>query len=147
MLPPIRKSRSKQLHGSSQGWRTIGDKTHYFRSSWEVNYALYLQWLKKTNLIADWEYEPKEFWFEGIKRGCVTYKPDFRILRPTGEHYWVEVKGYMDAKSKTKLKRFKRYFPDEELFVIDKAWFAKNRNLPVFDRDWENIHTAGKNYV
>jgi hypothetical protein len=26
---------------------------------------------------------------------------------------WMEVKGYLDDKSKIKLKRFKRYYPDE----------------------------------
>lgn len=81
------------------------------------------------SFILDWEHEPKTFWFEGIKRGCVSYLPDFRILRPNGEHYWVEVKGYLDSKSKTKLKRFKRYFPEEELLLITKEWFNRNQSI------------------
>ena len=92
-----------------------------------MRFAFYLQLLKRAEEILDWEYEPHTFWFEGIKRGCVSYKPDFRIFKKDGKHYWVEVKGYMDAKSKTKIKRFAKYFPEEELRIIDKSWFSKNK--------------------
>jgi hypothetical protein len=100
------------------GWHEIGDKRIYLRSSWEVSYAQHLEALKTQGYIMDWRYEPKTFWFESIKRGVRSYKPDFQVIRPGGDHYWVEIKGHMDSKSLTKIKRFRKYYPDEELIVI-----------------------------
>ena len=84
----------------------------------------YLQYLKEKGQIVDWEHEPHTFWFEGIRRGCVSYKPDYRVTRRDGSHYWIEVKGFMDAKSRTKIRRFAKYFPSEKLEVIDTNRFA-----------------------
>lgn len=111
---------------SSAAWRTIGGKKKYFRSLWEANYCRYLQMLKEQGRIEEWEHEPKTFWFEGIKRGCVSYKPDFCVTMSCGQVQWHEVKGYMDAKSKTKINRFIKYFPNEIIRVFDSAWFKKN---------------------
>lgn len=120
------------------GWRTIADRRIYFRSRWEANYARYLQWLKALNEIDDWEHEPKKFWFEKIKSGTRCYTPDFCVKRLDKSHYWVEVKGYMDPKSFTKLKRFKKYYPKEELILVERPWFAKNRDgLSIVIEDWE----------
>jgi len=112
-----------------QGYRHVGDRNIYFRSNWEYRYALYLQFLKEQGVIQEWEHEPKTFWFELIKRGVRSYLPDFKIIKDDGTHYWVEVKGYMDSKSKTKLKRFKKYYPEEQLFLADESWFKKYKHL------------------
>jgi len=114
---------------SRQGWGQIDDRRLYMRSTWEVKFAQHLQHLKHLGLILEWEYEPQTFWFEGIKRGVCSYKPDFKITNHDSTHYWIEVKGYMDKRSLTKLKRFKKYFPKEELTVIRKDWFIKKRLL------------------
>lgn len=122
------------------GWRTIGGKKIYFRSIWEIRYALFLEFQKEHKLIFDWEYEPKTFWFDKIKRGVVSYKPDFYVIRKDTHNYyhWVEVKGYMDAKSKTKIKRFRKFYPKEVLFIADKDWFAKNnRHFNGIIPEWE----------
>ncbi len=111
--------KSRTFH-HQQGYRIVGDRNIFFRSSWEVNYACSMELLKKAQQILDWEYEPKTFWFEDIKRGVRSYKPDFKITKLDGTHYWVEVKGYLDSKSKTKLKRFKKYYPEEELILKTK---------------------------
>jgi hypothetical protein len=76
--------------------------------------------LKEQKIILEWDYEPQTFWFDSIRRGTRSYLPDFKVYRPDGTHYWLEVKGYMDQKSKTKIKRFKKYYPQEELIIIDK---------------------------
>lgn len=110
-------------------WEKIGGKEIYFRSRYEVRYAKLLEFQKQQNLIFDWEYEPQTFWFEGIKRGVVSYTPDFKIINYNKKNHWIEVKGYMDAKSKTKLKRFRKYFPEEEIFLIDNSWFKKNKDI------------------
>lgn len=98
----------------------MGEREIYFRSTWEYSYAKHLQVLKENGQIIDWFHEPKTFWFEKIKRGVRSYLPDFKILSKDGTHYWVEVKGYMDAKSATKIKRFKKYYPEEKLQIVSK---------------------------
>lgn len=125
----------KEMRGA--GWRTVGGKRHYFRSLWEANYAFYLEWKKQKSWITEWEHEPKTFWFEGIKRGCVSYLPDFSVTDIDGNIFWVEIKGWMDPKSKTKIKRFAKYFPEEKLIVIDAAWYKSNSSkLSKFVPGW-----------
>jgi hypothetical protein len=101
-----------------QQWETIAGVDIFFRSQWEVDYAKYLQFLKENGNIAEWKYECKTFWFDKIKRGCVSYKPDFKVIENSGEHSWHEVKGWMDNNSKTKLKRMKKYYPKEKIVLI-----------------------------
>ncbi|MEK6882949.1 MAG: DUF1064 domain-containing protein, partial [Nanoarchaeota archaeon] len=122
----IRVTCSTRPFRSKRGWREIGDERIYFRSEWEVRVARHLQFLKEKKQILDWKYEPQTFWFEEIKRGCRSYLPDFKVTENNGDHYWIEVKGYMDSKSKTKLKRFAKYYPQERLKVLEKDWFLKN---------------------
>ncbi len=113
-----------------QKTETVGGKKHYWKSQWELNYVHYLEWLKSNNQIQDWEYEPKTFWFEGIKRGVVSYKPDFLVTERDGEQKWHEVKGWFDKRSKTKLKRMKIYHPKEKIILIDKkAYNAIKRKV------------------
>jgi hypothetical protein len=117
-------------HGSwKSDWRTIGDKTKFFRSRWEANYARYLEFLKLQGQILDWLHEPQTFWFLEIMRGSRSYLPDFKVMNLDGSHYWVEVKGWMDDRSKTKLKRFAKYYPNEKLELIQAAWFKKNNSM------------------
>jgi hypothetical protein len=82
--------------------------------------------MKKHGKITEWEHEPHTFYFVGIKRGTNNYKPDFRVVFPSGNIEWYEVKGYMDPKSATKIKRMKKYHPDVVLNVIDGTWFKTN---------------------
>jgi Protein of unknown function (DUF1064) len=125
----ILRIRTAKLQKSkfNQQWHEIDGRKIFFRSSWEVDYARYLQLLKEQKIIEEWEHEPRVFWFDKIKRGVRSYLPDFRVTQKDGTHYWVEVKGYMDAKSNTKIKRFAKYYPEERLIIIDREWFEKNR--------------------
>jgi hypothetical protein len=92
----------------------------FFRSLWEVNYALYLDFLIKQNEIKKWEYEADTFWFEKIKRGVRSYKPDFKIFKNNGDIEYHEVKGWMDKKSATKIKRMAIYYPQIKLIVVNE---------------------------
>lgn len=103
-----------------KGWREIGEKRHYYYSRWEMNFARYLEWLKTSGEIKEWLYEPDVFWFDGIKRGVNNYKPDFKVEENDGSTVYYEVKGYMDSKSKTKIKRMAKYHPDITLIVIKR---------------------------
>lgn len=74
------------------------------RSSWEANVARVL-----TSYGIPFQFEPVVFTYP-IKRGNKAYTPDF-FLPATQE--WIEVKGYFDDNSRIKMKRFKKYYPDE----------------------------------
>lgn len=120
------------------GWREVGDKRCYFRSAWEANYARYLQFLLEKKQIADWKHEPETFWFEKIKRGCRSYLPDFRVIETNGSVVYHEVKGWMDDRSKTKIKRMGIYFPQIKLLVIDsKSYKEIEKKISAFIKDWE----------
>ena len=74
------------------------------RSNWEANFA------RICNVYEiDFEFEPKIFTFP-VKRGTKGYTPDFYFEKTED---WIELKGYLDDKSKIKIKRFKRYYPEE----------------------------------
>jgi hypothetical protein len=97
----------------------------FFRSSWEANYARYLNFLRARGLVYRWEHEPETFWFKGIKRGCVSYLPDFKVWdSKDSEAYYVEVKGWMDPKSRTKIKRFLKYYPELTLKLVDREMYS-----------------------
>jgi hypothetical protein len=84
------------------------------RSNWEANFARILNAYK-----IQFDFEPTTFAFP-VKRGTKGYIPDFYINKSSE---WVEIKGYLDDKSKIKLKRFKRYYEDDFnklTFIISK---------------------------
>lgn len=110
----------------------------YVRSSWEANYARYLNWLIMHGQIASWEYEPQTFEFTAIRRGSRFYTPDFKVLNPDGSAEFHEVKGYMDARSATKLKRMGKYYPDVKVIVIDKGtYYPLCKKLGPMIAGWE----------
>jgi hypothetical protein len=109
-----------------------------FRSKWEANIARWLEHLKASGSIQEWDYEPREFKFP-VKRGAGGfYKPDFRVAGADGSVEWWEIKAYMDAVSKTKLKRMKKYFPEEAVLVINKeSYLAIERDACKIIEGWE----------
>ena len=113
VLPKNAYSRAKR------GYYDIGGKKMYFRSMWEANYALYLNWLVDNKHIKSWLFEPDVFWFEKIRRGVRSYCPDFKILNNDNSIEYHEIKGYFDSKSKTKMKRMKKYHPKTKLLLIE----------------------------
>lgn len=109
----------------------------FFRSSWEVNYARYLEWLKDQGEIQEWAYEPQRFVFHGVTRAPVTYCPDFRIVEGNGDVVFHEVKGWMDSASKSKLKRMKKFYPDVQVIVVDKDGYnALARSVSAIVPHW-----------
>jgi predicted nuclease of restriction endonuclease-like RecB superfamily len=111
-----------------QGWGEFGGKRYFYRSLWEKNYGRYLEWLKTIGQIKDWEHETDTFWFEKIRRGVRCYTPDFKVFENNGKIAYHEVKGWMDSKSKTKIKRMRKYYPDVGLIVIDQKSYKKLSN-------------------
>lgn len=120
------------------GRREIGGKNPFFRSRWEANYGRYLEWLKQRKEILEWEHEPVTFWFEGVRRGAVSYLPDFRVTYDNGQQEYHEVKGWMDARSKTKIKRMAKYWPDVKLIVIDRVGYRTlSKSMSSIIEHWE----------
>lgn len=110
-------------------------ENRFFRSNTEANYARYLNFIG-----IKWEYEVKEFYFDGIRKGGVSYKPDFYL---TEEDRWIEVKGWFDSKSVTKLKRFRKYYPQEfeklTLVVQSKKGVAMAIDIGIPYEDYREI--------
>lgn len=100
-----------------RGEYAVGDKTLYFRSKWEANYALYLEFLKKNGDIKDWTYEPLPFYEFPIRHGTTRYLPDFRVDTKEGVYYLVEVKGY--TQGMVKIRRMAKYFPKIKIEIVD----------------------------
>ena len=82
------------------------------RSSWEANILRWLNWKKLF-----WEYEPKTYAYIefGVKHGTISYTPDIRVLNWDNkkEEVLIEIKGFLKAEDRTKLNRFRKYYPEE----------------------------------
>ena len=85
------------------------DLCQYFRSSWEANIVRYFNY---NNI--KWKYECKRFGYPGEQECVLSYQPDFYLYEL---NIWVEVKGWMDEKSKKRLDLFEKYYPEENSVV------------------------------
>lgn len=112
-------SQAENTHTWGNGGKRADLGGLYVRSSWEANYARYLNWLVAQRQIASWEYEVDTFEFQKIKRGTRFYTPDFKIHNPDGSIEYHEIKGYMDKRSATKLRRMAKYYPAVKVVLID----------------------------
>jgi hypothetical protein len=120
-----------------QSWVELGERRFFARSRWEANYGRYLEWLRTRGEIANWKYEPAIYEFP-LKRGVTSNKPDFGVTENTGRYVLHEVKGWMDPKSKTRIKRMKKYYPNVEMIIINGGIMASIAKLlgPVIP-GWE----------
>jgi hypothetical protein len=143
ILQRIAEGSMRSGHTRCHGGRRKDLGNQYFRSSWEANYARFLNTLIARGDVVSWEYEPKTFVFESIKRGTRAYTPDFKIALPGGTHEWHEVKGWMDQPSRTRLSRMAKFFPDEKVIVIGESWFraATRSGLAAVIPNWEGGRT------
>jgi len=119
-----------------RGYYDINGKKMFLRSKWEANYSLYLDFLVKQRQIKSWLYENKVFVFEKIKFGTRSYRPDFEVINNNDTISYHEVKGYMDAKSKTKLKRMKKYYPEVKIVLIDKNSYKEISKWSGLIKGW-----------
>ena len=112
------------MHIAKGGYRE--DLKQYFRSKMEANVARYFN-LREC----EWEYEPFEYSFNKIKRGQRYYKPDF-VIYYLDDYFLFEVKGaYLRSQDKTKLRRFKKYYPTKFIrlrFIIPDKYARDKAN-------------------
>lgn len=104
------RTASSNYANVKKGKRLDIHPTYSFRSATEANFARILQYLKQ-----DFKFEERVFTFDGYKNRPFLYIPDFELTKnskkfPKG---WYEIKGWMDTKSRQKLKRFKKHYPEE----------------------------------
>ena len=90
--------------------------TYMFRSATEANFARILE-----HLGMQWKFEERSFVFDGYKTKPHVYIMDFEIIKidkrktvPEGmTEGFYEIKGYMNAQSRNKLRRLKKNYPEE----------------------------------
>lgn len=111
-----------------RGFFDINGKKIFFRSKWEANYALYLDFLVKQKHIDQWAYEEDMFIFDKVQFGTRTYRPDFKIWNNIGKIEYHEVKGWMTSRSKTQIKRMEQYFPEVKLVIIAQKEYTEIKN-------------------
>lgn len=99
---------------------TKGNGVYYFQSKGDLECARGLELQRKAGLILKWEYQPAAWDFlkraDKILRAHTQYRPDF-IVYTDRKTYWIEVKGYLNARGRTVLKRAVKYYPEHELWV------------------------------
>ena len=78
-----------------------------FASKFERDFA---QQLDKLGM--KWEYESDTFYWFPTPR---LYKPDFKIFKEDGSHYYIETKGFFDPESRAKMAAIKKQFPEEDI--------------------------------
>lgn len=83
------------------------------RSSWEVDYAAYLDVLALEKKIMRWDYEPERFL---LGKKC-SYLPDFRVITNDYGLVYIEVKGYNREAGNVKFKTAANNNP-HALFVM-----------------------------
>lgn len=133
-----KSSHAENNYTHAHGGKRADLDNRYFRSSWEANWARYLNWLVETKTIQKWEYEVDTFEFINIKRGTRFYTPDFKVFNNDGSIEYHEIKGYMDSKSATKLKRMAKNYPNIKIILIEKSEYqAVARQLKTFLPNWE----------
>lgn len=110
-----------EIYSKTRGGRRADLGNKYFRSAWEANWARYLNWLQSLGEVLSWQFEPETFEFHKIRRGSRLYTPDFKVTNKDGSVEYHEIKGYMDPRSATKIRRMAKYYPLVKLIVIEKA--------------------------
>lgn len=98
----------------------FGERQISFKSKAELSFAEHLEFLRESGRIISWYYEPSgsTFWFESIRRGVRSYKADFLVVTNDYQRQWYEVKGFLNPKSMTKLRRMHKYYPDEIVILV-----------------------------
>lgn len=148
MLQRTRLFGGQPAYTRCRGGRRADLDNRYFRSAWEANIARYLNWLVGRGEIQSWDYEAETFIFEKISRGSRSYIPDFKVVKRNGDIYYIEVKGWMDQKSKTKLARMARYYPEVKIELIGAERYRAIQNtvgglLPHWERKGRTTATSG----
>ena len=141
VLFPIGKATPAKLpHGPSARGAKTGVREDLgidCRSTWEANLCRFYTWLGIT-----FEYEPTTFWFENCTSATRSYTPDFFL--PNLNRY-VEVKGYMDDRSRTRMRRMQKLYPHIKIELIDAVLYREiEREFSAYVPGWERAQRKKK---
>ena len=109
-------------HGKREQTEIDGQRC-YFRSRWEANYARYLGFYEPPETLRSGSTSQRHSGLR-LPRGCALFCPDFRVTENDGRVTYHEVKGWMDDRSVTKIKRMRIYHPSVKLIVIEKKGYT-----------------------
>lgn len=128
----------KKKNGSRYRAYIREDLNKYFRSSWEANFARIL-----NHLDIEWVYEPKRYYFKNKINKVSSYLPDFYLPQ---FDIWIEIKGWMNEKSRIKLELFEEEYPEEykKLILIEKDQYEFLEKKYSWLKNWETNGTRGK---
>lgn len=85
------------------------------RSMHEVMIAAALSKLKREGCLKEWEYESETFTYQHLPQ---KYTPDFKVVRNSGDHFFIEAKGKLVAQVKKTLVSAVRDNPEMDLHII-----------------------------
>lgn len=97
----------------------FGNDKYTFKSNWEFNIALLLEYLKMIGDIDYWKYEFDVFNFPDNEYFILSYTTDFTIYKNDEKHI-IELKGWFDERSRKKIELVNRFFPEEKVEVWDE---------------------------
>jgi hypothetical protein len=72
-----------------------------------------------------------------IDRGFSSYTPDFKVTENNGDIIYHEVKGWMDPKSKTRMKRMAHYHPEIRIILIGEKEYKALSKWRAMIPNWE----------
>lgn len=107
--PKLKATATSKFSRTKKGKRADLGNT-IFRSAMEANFARILRHEKVA-----YKFEERTFFFHDYKNRPNQYTPDFEVASehnkfPSG---WYETKGWLDGKSRSKMRRFKKHYPDD----------------------------------
>jgi len=109
----------------------------YVKSSWEANYARYLQCLKNKKTINHFEYEHRIFNFSDNEYNIMSYTPDFLVIKD-GEEIYHEVKGNHNKRSKQRMEIFYNQYPDVKIkLILPEDYYKINKEYKKIISGWE----------
>lgn len=120
---------------TNEGWRK--DIKCAFRSSWEANIARLLNYKG-----IEWNYENEWIVLDLTKENVKitpNYIPDFTLE----DNSIIEVKGFWDMRSKTKMKFVREQFPDRKILIIDTdLYYSIYRKYKDIIPNWEESNVS-----
>lgn len=125
----------------------IDDRVFHFRSIFEYNWAQYLEFLKDSGEIKDWDYESKDCVFQFTD---IQYTIDFVTYQNDGSKEYYEVKGDFSQKDVRRFRLLIKYYPDVIVNLVVSS-IPKRYKSPagVWKRGKRrtNLYSSARKYV
>lgn len=120
------RMRGEHIFSRCNFGRRIDLNNQFFRSTYEANYARYLNYVIANSLlrIISWQYEPDTFKFPKATDTPKQYTPDFKVFYENYHCQYHEVKGWDYPKGIKAREKFSKYFPKLKLILIGEDFFA-----------------------